>query len=197
MKKIVVFGILLLFCSSVWAFELETGADYYFTPNPQFNTHEDGYGAHVRLLGGLYGPIYWAAEYDLITDIGYQSGTDYLGSVRSNVLMGGVEFRPDIGWPIEPYVIAEGGVGFWSFHESNFLQGEGITIHMNTAFTSKVGAGVSWHITKDFDITAECSWFQSLVPVSCSDDGVSCNLPDDSPTGVEFIVGSVSGKYKF
>lgn len=191
----IVLGMLLVV--NAWAVDIDMGADYYITPNPQFNTHEDGWGGHIRLSDPLYKDIYWFLEGGAITDIRYTSGSDDLGELRSYYGLGGLMFKPKTPWAIKPYILAGAGPGYFDWKESPFLQSEGIVIETEISLVTKVVAGLSYKAGDNWTFNVESGWWQSRVSVSCDDDGVPCRLPDDSPTGVEFIPISISGRYKF
>jgi len=197
MKKMLCFFVCLLFAIPIYAADLEIGFDYYVTPNPHFNTHEDGLGGHARVRGQLINELYWYAELGHITDVQYVSGTDNLGEIRAYTGLLGVIFAPKTDIALKPYIFAGVGAGWWDFKESPFLQEEGIKIETDVSFVSKVGGGIIWNISEQWSIEVESGWFQARVPVQCTDDGVDCALPDDDPTGVEFIPVSVKGRYKF
>ena len=197
MKNISLLVMLLLMSANVWALDLDISGDYYVTPNPERNTHEDAWGAHVRVSDQIKNELYWFAEGGHITDMRYQSGSDDLGEARGYLGLGGLIFKPETNWDLKPYFFAGAGAGTWEFKESPFLQDEGITIDMDVSLVTKVGGGVEYIIDDKWTVQIESGWFQTKIGVSCTDDGVSCNLPDDDPTGVEFIPISVAGKYKF
>jgi len=203
LRKISIVLFLLLFAVPAMAhnentdLHIEFGYDYLITPNPDLNTHEDGWGGHVRVITPIQNSLYGFLELGHMTDIAYTSGTDALGELRAYTGLLGVMLKPKTNFSMKPYVFAGAGVGWWDFKESAFLQDEGIVIETDISFISKVGGGVMLIVDDLWSISIESGWFQSRVPVECTDDGVACGLPDDDPTGVEFIPVSVKGSYKF
>jgi hypothetical protein len=201
-KYIIGIGALaLLFCTNAHALETDIGADYYITPNPHLNTHRDGWGGHVRLLGRFFRDDFkWFAEGATLQDIEYRSGApvyERYGDMSGYTALGGLVFEPRINFPLKPFLTAGAGAGVWSFHESPLLQDENIVIGTELSLVTRVTGGLLWKFSDTWKARIESGWWQTKIPVTCSDDGIDCRLPDDSPTGLEFIPVSVDVRYEF